>query len=1253
MWRARPVFVSSTFRDMQAERGRLRDVVAPVLAERLRERRHHLELIDLRWGIETSGAADSEQRELIVLKVCLDEIRRSRPFLIVLLGDRYGWAPPQRRMEAAAHEAGIERELEGKSVTALEIEFGALASPEQRRRTHFYFRAPLPYDRMSAQTAAVYSDERSPEPGAKDAHGRLERLKALIRTDPRWEGRRHEYAATWDAEAERVTGLEEWATQVIEHVWTDLDAETREFFHEKPTTWQEREREALAEFVAHHERGFRGREVVARELEEFALSTTTEGRPWGLSLTGESGSGKSALVAHLFHRLQSRDAFLLVHAAGISVRSTQVDFLLVRWIGELAAFLEVPYPLGENPSADELQDTWSGLLARAAYRKRVVVLLDALNEFETTTRAQFVTWLPRDWPANARLIVTSIPGTASETLERRSGVVARLMLPITATEAADIARETCGRYHWTVNDAVLRVLVAKKRDDGRPASANPLWLQLALEELNLLDEDEFARLDRQFQGTPDERLHQLLLEVAERIPAETADLYGWMIERAGEVWGGRWARAFAELVAISRTGLRELDFRALLPKLTGEAWDPLRFAGLRRAFRGHLVQRGLQEQWDFLHAQTRDAVRRTHLSDTTHERELHTVLADHLLGHGQDDPLREQETMFHLIAAGDRRKAAAYYRDAVGAPALTAATAALARHITATENDAGGVGLKWVLAMLDQPGEDPTGASALWNRFMVFLLPMMESSTRIETRHAVVCAIRDAARVPVDESDASLECLRVESLVLALMHDGDLCWAEEHLENALAAYREALHVLNSPESLIDEPLATRIAGGLYERIGNALDRAGDSAGTLDAYHRFVDLAQTAVEREPEKRGVWHDLSGAYQRLGTALLDHGDLADALDACRQSRDIALRQVRKEPGHVPALQRLSQSHLTMGMVLAGMGRHSEALDEYGFGSAINADLLRTDPTSANYARDLFVLQQHSAEALHALGRTPEAVQTLRKAIAAEAALVEKDPGSARRQSELADAYRTLSVMLRDQGAATQAMEELGTSLTISDRLAASDPGNTQWQWDIGLTWHRMADLCASQNALDYALEGHRRAAAVLAPLVTSAPEKHEWVRDLATVRRSAAAVLLRLGRSSEALGECRAALTLYGLLAVKPAADPHLRYETSVTQGLAGDALLSLNDPAGALEEYMAGQAIAEALVADDPKAHFWQRHLAVSHSNLGAYFDSQPGCAKQATMHWTACRDILRGMRSASGLLDEEVACMLEQLERRLG
>ena len=61
-WQARPVFVSSTFKDMQAERDYLRQVVFPRVEEELRQGRIQLEPIDLRQGVETAELASEETR---------------------------------------------------------------------------------------------------------------------------------------------------------------------------------------------------------------------------------------------------------------------------------------------------------------------------------------------------------------------------------------------------------------------------------------------------------------------------------------------------------------------------------------------------------------------------------------------------------------------------------------------------------------------------------------------------------------------------------------------------------------------------------------------------------------------------------------------------------------------------------------------------------------------------------------------------------------------------------------------------------------------------------------------------------------------------------------------------------------------------------------------------------------------------------------------------------------------------------------
>jgi hypothetical protein len=304
-WRSRPVFISSTFRDMQAERDWLKHHVFPELAERLRGRRHLLEPIDLRFGVETVTTAAEEAKELLVLKVCLDEIRRSRPFIVVLLGERYGWVPEEARMQAAAAEAGFRAEVAGKSVTALEIEYGIFKeNPQQRRRCFFYLRDPLLCERMPPELAAEYSEAFAGDPGAPGRQARLEALKTRLRDDPELGPRVRLYKAGWDEKRNTVTGLEAFGRMVLGDLWSELEVETEEFARRPDLTPEEVDREALEEFVEHRSRGFVGRTDQVGSAVGFLQSAPAEGKPWALCTTGPPGAGKSAFFARVHRELE-------------------------------------------------------------------------------------------------------------------------------------------------------------------------------------------------------------------------------------------------------------------------------------------------------------------------------------------------------------------------------------------------------------------------------------------------------------------------------------------------------------------------------------------------------------------------------------------------------------------------------------------------------------------------------------------------------------------------------------------------------------------------------------------------------------------------------------------------------------------------------------------------------------------------------------------------------------------------------------
>jgi tetratricopeptide (TPR) repeat protein len=888
-WRARPIFISSTFRDMHAERGWLQERVFPELEERLRGHRHHLEIIDLRMGVEVAALGGQESREMKVLKVCLAEIERSRPFLIVLLGDRYGWIPPPERIEAAAREAGFAAGVKAKSVTALEIEFGIFRrSPEQRRRCFFYFRDPLPYDQMPPEQAAVYSDAHAPDPEASARKAALDKLKLRIETDSELKTRVRHYQADWDPQANCVTDLEAWGRQVLADLWGELDPETRAFALAEPPTWQAQERTAIKEFVEHRLRGFTGRDATVRQLVDIALSQGDE--TLGACVTGGPGAGKSALFARVYRRLEDeRGILVLAHAAGSGPRSASVEDMLRRWVEELAGFLRVKSGLPENASPDDVEKAFTTLIRRAAEKCRVVVLVDALNQLERTARGLYATWFDAGrWPSNARLLATAIAGTESAALCRQARMREIRVPPLTLDEARSIGNAVWSRYHRECNPQVLDAVLGRKAPDGTAACFNPLWLTLAMEQLNLLDADDYTRAG--------EKLLDLLLSEAHGLPGEIEGLYAAMLARAEKAYGARWARPFACLLALSRQGWRESDFETMMAPAARilfrdggtTEWDALQFAALRRGFRAHILRRGTLEQWDFFHAQARRAVRRQYLEDSETARLLHSAIADHLLGLSEPDPLRQRETMFHLMGARDRSRAARFYAH-VGQPGE--ATRTLAEALVAEDEGRAASALSWVASLPDESELDADTAWELSTRLQFDLNNAVENRARL----AVRSRLAEAAHKNLAELAFTAPAKSDWQRDLGVSHSkrGDVLIAQGNLGGALAAYQEALAIAKrlAAAAPSNVPWQQDLAAG-HQRLGNVLIAQGNLGGALAAYQEAFAIAKRLAAWDHSNPDFQRDLSVGHSRVGEVLRAQGDLDGALAAYRKSLAIAKR-------------------------------------------------------------------------------------------------------------------------------------------------------------------------------------------------------------------------------------------------------------------------------------------------------------------------------------------------------------------------
>ena len=86
------IFISSTFKDMDFERDVIRNLVIPQLNHTYAKYNLDFHVIDLRYGINTSGMSEKVASQK-VLNMCINTIEASEPFFISFVGNRYGWIP--------------------------------------------------------------------------------------------------------------------------------------------------------------------------------------------------------------------------------------------------------------------------------------------------------------------------------------------------------------------------------------------------------------------------------------------------------------------------------------------------------------------------------------------------------------------------------------------------------------------------------------------------------------------------------------------------------------------------------------------------------------------------------------------------------------------------------------------------------------------------------------------------------------------------------------------------------------------------------------------------------------------------------------------------------------------------------------------------------------------------------------------------------------------------------------------------------
>ncbi|XP_037131488.1 telomerase protein component 1 isoform X2 [Syngnathus acus] len=535
-WRGVRVFISSTFRDMQAERDVLVRSVFPELRRRAAPYCLHLQEVELRWGVteEESGRAAA---------LCLAEVARSQ-MMVAILGQRYGVVPDALELPDLPQYKWLKSEPEGLSVTDMEIRhFQALYGDAAKQRMLCYFRNPDVIKTVPVAWRSHFAAE------SKDTESKMERLKQWIHIHKLKVN--DNYPCEWGGVVEGkpyLKNLEVFAKAVLEDLWETV---VKQFINEDEEDEADTSAEMLEQEV--HQEALRRQFVSRAKLLSAAVEMVEQVQANGgaVVVEGAPGQGKTVFMAALAEALRSGAKSkknlacdVISYSTAASQSSRGVEKLLrylVRCLRRLKEE-ELPLPL----SYEDLLSDFHATLKAMKRSKPLVLLVDGVDLVCDDWDQLRSDWIPQHL-AQGVCLVTSVATTSQllHALSKKKSTLLFTLPLLTVTERKEVVQKELEVFGKKLSDAAfnnqLQTLIMKK------SAECPLYLHMACEDLRNFA--SFDKLNESLQALP-QSVNLLVQYRLKRLCSEHRGLPGLC-----------WALG---ALTVRTAGLREHDFYSLL-----------------------------------------------------------------------------------------------------------------------------------------------------------------------------------------------------------------------------------------------------------------------------------------------------------------------------------------------------------------------------------------------------------------------------------------------------------------------------------------------------------------------------------------------------------------------------------------------------------------------------------------------------------------------------------------------------------------
>ena len=519
------VFVSSTFKDMNYERDILNRRVAPKINYQLSKYNQNIRIIDLRWGIDTSDMSEQDASKR-VLSTCFKAIEECKPYVIVLIGDRYGYIPEDHDI----------------SVTHMEILRGVFESAE-KNHIHVYFR-DCDYSDVPDEVKDQYIEQTEAS----------KQLLAKLKDDLQRELPHccKHYKAKWSA-GHRCLVSDEFENLIVADLEADILGETEGICYRSDLHKQICENEEL--LAEHIQFAYTNETKIDLDIEEIERANV----PYGI--IGDGGTGKSIYMSLLCSALRKRGYRTHILFCGDNAFSASMRNAAEMVLFMLAEACNEEYHFEEYAALTYDEIVPLIIKKRSNVKNKSFLILDAIDKCDRGM-ANFIYWCSSFLSEQIHIVFSSRM-IAELNAQKESFIVKNISH--SREDFRGIIRCILSQYAKSISDVHMELLLDKAR--------TPIQLHLVLLRLLDLRASDFEAIQKLGGGI--DAINEYLAQVINNSPAEIEELISEYLKTIFEEFKNpRFAMYLLNLLSCCEYGLHEDDIRALFD-LSNTEWISL------------------------------------------------------------------------------------------------------------------------------------------------------------------------------------------------------------------------------------------------------------------------------------------------------------------------------------------------------------------------------------------------------------------------------------------------------------------------------------------------------------------------------------------------------------------------------------------------------------------------------------------------------------------------------------------------------